>query len=138
MVKHCKTNVTNKRFHSSFCSPMHQLLLSFPSQQKWEDGPVIPSCSELQWGTGGCRMLLVRVGKGSNPSCQLIWDPPQPENTPSHARAQPQTPARWPWVHQRCQPSLAQGRYSAYEFPLNLKDLYENKVRFLQMQFICS
>lgn len=72
MVKHCKTDTTNKSLHSSLHSPTHQRLLSFPSQPKGEGGPVVPSGCQLPWGTGGRRMLCVQVGKGSELPCQLI------------------------------------------------------------------
>lgn len=65
-------------------------------------------------------------GEGEEPVLPTHPGSPTLENPPSRAQAQPQTPERWPWVHQRCQPSLAQGRYSGFEFLLEVKNLYDN------------
>lgn len=114
MVQHCKTNTTNKTKQEA---PQLALLPDAPA------APPLPQPARGALGADGCSLM---GGKGSNLSRQRVRDPPRAQDAPSCARAQPQTPASQPWVRSGMMPpSLAPGRYSGYEFPLKVEDVYD-------------
>lgn len=74
-------------------------------------------------GNWGAQDAPCMSGKGEQVLLQAYPGSPTLDNSPTRVLAELQTPVRWPWVHQ---PSLAQGRYSGFEFLLEVKDLYSN------------
>lgn len=74
-------------------------------------------------GNWGAQDAPSMSGKGERVLLPAHPGSPTLENTHTPAPAQPQTPVRWPCMHH---PSLAQGRYSGFEFLLEVKDLYNS------------